>query len=67
MDGTQPLRGVDIGLNLIVSVLVVGGVGYGVDVWLSTKPAGMLVGGFVGFGAWLWQVWKTMQNTGTNG
>lgn len=56
-----PLRGVDVGLNLMVSVLVAGGAGYALDAWLQTRPAAMLVGGLLGFVAWLWQVWKMMQ------
>lgn len=60
-DPRPALRGVDIGLNLLVSVLVAGAAGYGLDVWLETRPFVMLAGGFLGFGAWLWQVWKMMQ------
>lgn len=55
------LRGVDVGIQLFVSVLLCGTVGYALDTWLDCKPLGMLVGGLLGFGAWLWGVWKMLQ------
>ena len=63
-DPKPPLRGVDIGLNLLVSIVVTGGLGYAVDSWLGTAPAGMLTGGLLGFAAWLYTVWKLMKQKG---
>lgn len=64
---SRPLRGVDIGLNLLVALLLVGGGGYAMDAWCETSPLFMLIGGLLGFVAWLWQVWKLMQDTHDNG
>lgn len=58
---TKALGGVDIGLNLIVSVLVSGGLGYAADRYFNTLPLWMLVGGFLGFLAWLRVVWTALQ------
>lgn len=52
--------GMDIGLNLLVSVMACGAAGYGLDRWLGWTPWAMLVGGFLGFGAWLVTVWRMM-------
>lgn len=60
-DKRPELRGVDLGINLLVSVLVAGGLGYALDRWLGSLPWGMLAGGVLGFGAWLRQMWKVMQ------
>lgn len=57
--------GMDIGLNLLVSVIACGAAGYGLDKWLSSAPWAMLLGGFMGFGAWLVMVWRMMKNTGS--
>lgn len=55
------LGGADIGVNLLVSVLVAGALGYALDRWLGCKPWAMLGGGALGFGAWLRMVWRGMQ------
>jgi F0F1-type ATP synthase assembly protein I len=54
----KPLGGVDLGLNLIVSVLVAGAIGYAADRYFNTLPLWMLLGGFLGFLAWLRTVWQ---------
>jgi len=55
------LRGVDLGLSLVVSVLLVGGAGYALDRWQDWTPWGMLAGGALGFAAWLRMVWVAMR------
>lgn len=59
---TKALGGVDIGLNLIVSVLVAGGLGYAADRYFNTLPLWMLLGGFLGFLAWLRVVWTALNS-----
>lgn len=54
------LTGADLGLNLIVSVLLAGGLGYAADRYFGTLPVWMLVGGFAGFGSWLLTIWRVM-------
>lgn len=49
-----------LGMNFIVAVLVTGAGGYGLDVWLGTLPLFMLLGGFLGFAAGIWQISKVM-------
>jgi F0F1-type ATP synthase assembly protein I len=41
---------------LIACVLIGGGIGYFLDRSFHTSPALMLVGGFLGFGAGIWDV-----------
>ncbi|NBX86675.1 MAG: hypothetical protein EBQ80_05535 [Proteobacteria bacterium] len=48
-------------MGMVMSVLVGGGIGYGLDVWLGWAPWGMVVGGVLGFLAAMRQVWKVMQ------
>ena len=55
------LRGVDLAINLVVSVLVAGGAGYALDRWLGSLPAFMLLGGALGFAAWMRMVWQMMK------
>lgn len=57
------LRGVDVGMHLMVSVMVCGALGYALDRWLGWAPWAMLVGGFLGFGAWLLSIWRMMNAT----
>jgi hypothetical protein len=52
--------GLEIGTNLLVCVLIAGGAGFGLDMWLGSKPFGLLAGVAVGFAAWLRQVWKML-------
>lgn len=54
-------RGIDLALNLVACVLVGGGAGYVLDRWLHTLPWLMLLGGALGFGAWLRVVWGVMK------
>lgn len=58
--GRKPLGGADLGLNLIISVLVAGGLGYAADRYFGTLPLWMLVGGALGFGAWLRTIWVVL-------
>lgn len=58
--GKAPLSGADLGLNLLVSILVTGGIGYAIDRYFETLPAGMLIGGFIGFCAWMRTIWQAL-------
>ena len=52
-EGKPPaFAGADVGINLVICVLVGGGLGYLLDRWLGWQPWAMLVGGVLGFGAW---------------
>ena len=53
--------GGDLGVHLLVCVLVTGALGYALDMWAGSRPWGMLGGGFLGFFAWLWEVWRAMK------
>lgn len=55
------MGGFDLGLNFMVSILLCGGVGYGVDRWLGSLPWGMLIGFVLGFCAGLYVIWKKIQ------
>lgn len=61
MAGSRDFSGFDVGLNLLVSVLAVGGLGYMIDRWLDIAPLGLLVGGFLGFASWFWHLWRMMK------
>lgn len=60
-DSEAVFTGLDIGLNLLVSVIATGTAGYALDYWQGWAPWGMLAGGFLGFGAWLVTVWRVMK------
>lgn len=51
----------DIGIHLMVCVLVAGGGGYCADRWFGSQPWLMMLGGVLGFGAWLVAVWRMMR------
>jgi F0F1-type ATP synthase assembly protein I len=57
----RDFSGAEVGINLLVSVLVAGALGYGLDRWLGWAPWGMLGGGALGFAAWLRTVWRLMR------
>jgi F0F1-type ATP synthase assembly protein I len=50
-----------LGIHLVVCVLLAGGAGYALDGWLDSAPWAMLVGGTLGFAAWLRLVWQAMK------
>lgn len=60
-DNKSPLRGGDLALQPVISVLVCGAVGYGVDQWLGVAPWGMLVGGILGFVAAMRVLWQAVK------
>lgn len=47
---------------MIASVLIGGGIGYLLDRPLHTSPALMLVGGFAGFGAGIWDIIRRLSH-----
>lgn len=51
--GVSSLAGVEVGLRLVVSVLLLGGMGFALDRWLGSLPWLMLLGGVLGFGSWM--------------
>ena len=56
------MGGVDLGLSLVVSIVLVGGGGYLLDRWLGWTPWLMLGGGVLGFAAWLRMMWVALHN-----
>jgi ATP synthase protein I len=46
---------------LVGSVLIGGGFGWLLDRWLHTDPVFMLVVGFIGFGAGVWDVLRSLR------
>ena len=56
-------KGGDIGVNLLASLLVAGGLGYGLDVWLNTLPLCLLIGMALGFAARLRKLWQLLKST----
>jgi ATP synthase protein I len=55
-------KGMNVGINLMSSVVVGGAMGYGLDYVFGTLPLFMLVFCFLGFGAGLRGIWKVIQN-----
>ena len=51
--------GYALGINFMVSILVCAFMGYWADVYLESKPWGVIIGVILGFSAGFWQVWKT--------
>lgn len=47
--------------SLVGSVLIGGGLGWLLDRWLHTGPVFMLVVGFIGFGAGIWDVLRSLR------
>jgi F0F1-type ATP synthase assembly protein I len=62
IDNPQPspnnYKAADLGISFLVCILLCGAAGYGLDHWLGSKPWGILGGIFLGFAAWLWQMWQ---------
>lgn len=62
-DGGRPKLWADIdhgsimGAELVVGILVWGGIGFLLDRWLGTSPWLLLIGTFVGFGGGLYLIW----------
>ncbi len=54
MAGWHRMTGV--GIEFIVAVGLMGGIGYGLDRWLDTSPWLMLVGGVIGFAVGLYNM-----------
>jgi len=71
-DPASPDGGVDLGIESAMSfgmragaqfvsaVVLGGGVGWAIDRWLGTRPFIMLVLMVLGFGAAIWNVWRSM-------
>jgi ATP synthase protein I len=54
--------GMNLGINLMSSVVVGGAMGYGLDYLFGTLPLFMIIMCFLGFGAGLRSIWKALQN-----
>lgn len=50
----------NIGVQLVVSTLLVGAVGWGIDEWVGTSPVGFVVGLLLGAAAGLYSVIRTI-------
>ncbi len=57
-------QGLRIGVELVVAIVVCVAIGWAIDRWLGTRPAGMLVFFFVGIGAGMWNVYRTVRGMG---
>jgi len=53
-----------IGLELVVAVAVGTGVGWALDRWLGTRPWGVILLLFLGFGAGIWNVYRALTGMG---
>jgi ATP synthase protein I len=47
------MQGVEVGLRLVVAVMLCGGIGFALDRWLGSLPWLMMLGGVLGFVAWI--------------
>ena len=56
--------GLRIGVELVVAVAVGAGVGWAIDRGLGTKPWGMILFLFLGIGAGMWNVYRTVTGMG---
>lgn len=54
----EAAKGFALALNFIVSILLLGAIGWGIDWWQGTGPWGFLIGIGVGFGAGLYLMVK---------
>lgn len=60
----DPVKGwgaADLGISFVVCILLCGGTGYALDGYYGSKPWGILAGMFLGFAAWLWQMWQVFK------
>jgi ATP synthase protein I len=62
--GSALSQGLRIGAELVVAIVVGIGFGWLFDYGVGTKPAGMIVGFFVGVGAGMWNVYRTVSGMG---
>ncbi|MFN7162933.1 MAG: AtpZ/AtpI family protein [Pseudomonadota bacterium] len=56
-EGSQPLSGMAAAGNVVACVGVGGLLGAGADWALATAPWGLILGLFLGFAAWLRELW----------
>lgn len=56
--------GLRIGAELVVAIVVGIGLGWLVDHEVGTRPAGLIVGFFVGVGTGMWNVYRTVSGMG---
>lgn len=54
--------GLNLGVNMLSSVVVGGAMGYGLDWLFGTLPLFMILMCFLGFAAGLYTIWKAIQN-----
>jgi ATP synthase protein I len=59
--------GMQIGLELVVSVAVCAGLGWLVDRGLGTKPWGVVIGFFLGVAVGIWTVYRAVFGQGMGG
>ncbi len=53
----KPLNGMAAAGNVVACVGVGGLLGYGADLWFGSQPWGLIGGLFLGFAAWLRELW----------
>lgn len=55
-----------VGIEFIVAVALMGGIGYGLDRWLDTSPWLMIVGGVIGFAVGLYNMARAAKKSFRN-
>lgn len=58
-------QGIQAGVELVGAIFIPTAIGYGLDQWLDTKPAFMLILFFLGICTGFYNVYRITQNMGT--
>lgn len=66
-DNRKPMSGLAAAGNVVACVGVGGLIGFGLDKLLGTLPWGLLIGLFLGFGAWLRELWLLLKSSSPKG
>ena len=56
----RPTQGLAVAGNLVACVLVGMLLGWGVDFMVGSTPWGLMIGLFLGFGAWVRELWRLL-------
>ena len=61
----QSRQGIQAGIELVGAIFIPSAIGYGIDQWLGTQPAFMLILFFLGICTGFYNVYRVTQNLGT--